>query len=55
MSRKGEYEKRLDDMWRIYLSGNMRQLFPYKDQIKYIKEANLQVLRSKTTGKHKIV
>lgn len=54
MQNKAEYEKRLDNMWSIYLSGNMQQLFPYKDQIKYIKEANLEVLRSKYTGKHKI-
>lgn len=42
-------------MWRIYLRGNMKQLFIYKDQIKYIKDAGLVVLRSKSTGKHRIV
>ena len=53
--RRWEYEQRLDDMWAIYLKGNMKQLFIYKDQVKYIKDAGLEVLRSKSTGKHKIV
>ena len=55
MQKRWEYEKRLDEMWAIYLKGNLKQLPIYKDQIKYIKEANLEVLRSKSTGKHKIV
>lgn len=54
MQKREEYEKTLDEMWRIYLSGNMKQLFIYKDQVKYIKDAGLEVLRSKSTGKHKI-
>ena len=55
MQHRQDYEKALDEMWAIYLKGNLKQLFIYKDQIKYIKEANLEVLRSKSTGKHKIV
>ena len=55
MQKRQDYEKRLDDMWAIYLKGNLKQLPIYKDQIKYIKAANLEVLRSKSTGKHKIV
>lgn len=54
MRRREEYEKTLDEMWAIYLKGNMKQLFIYKDQVKYIKDAGLEVLRSKSTGKHKI-
>lgn len=50
-----EYEKRLDDMWQNYCLGCMMQVVEYKGQVKYIKEAGLEVLRSKSTGKHKIV
>lgn len=55
MQKRAEYEKCLDEMWAIYLRGNLKQLPIYKDQVRYIKEANLEVLRSKSTGKHKIV
>lgn len=55
MCRREEYEKHLDEMWRIYTSGNMQQVFAYRKQIDYIKNAGLKVLRSKSTGKHKIV
>lgn len=55
MCRREEFEKNLDDMWRIYTSGNLKQVFEYRKQIESIKAAGLQVLRSKSTGKHKIV
>ena len=55
MCRREEFEKHLDEMWRIYTSGNMKQVFEYRKQIEEIKHAGLQVLRSKSTGKHKIV
>ena len=55
MCRREEFEKNLDEMWRIYTSGNMKQVFEYRKQIETIKRAGLQVLRSKSTGKHKIV
>lgn len=55
MCRRQEFEQRLDDMWRIYKSGNMQQVFAYKQQIADIKAAGLEVLRSKSTGKHRIV
>lgn len=55
MCRRPEFEKRLDDMWRIYKNGNMQQVFAYKQQIADIKAAGLIVQRSKTTGKHRIV
>ena len=54
MCRRQEFEHHLDEMWRIYLSGNMKQLFAYKEQVKSIKDVGLEVLRSKSTGKHKI-
>lgn len=55
MCRRQEFEQRLDDMWKIYLSGNMKQVVAYKQQIKDIKDAGLIVQRSKSTGKHRIV
>ena len=55
MHRREEYEKNLDEMWRVYTSGYLHQVVEYKKQVKYIKDAGLEVLRSKSTGKHKIV
>lgn len=55
MLRRPEFEKRLDDMWRIYKSGNMQQVFEYRKQVQTIKDAGLVVMRSKSAGKHKIV
>lgn len=55
MRRREEYEKVLDDMWQNYCRGCMMQVVDYKGQVKYIKDAGLEVLRSKSTGKHKIV
>lgn len=54
MHRREEYEKRLDDIWENYCRGCLMQVVDYKSQVKYIKEAGLEVLRSKSTGKHKI-
>ena len=50
-----EYERHLDEMWAIYRSGNMNQVYAYKQQVQYIKDAGFVVKRSKSTGKHKIV
>ena len=50
-----KYEQYLDEMWAIYRSGNMNQVYAYKQQIQYIKDAGFVVKRSKSTGKHKIV
>lgn len=55
MCNREKYEQNLDEMWRIYTSGNMKQVFEYRKQIETIKGVGLQVLRSKSTGKHKIV
>lgn len=55
MLRREEFERNLDEMWSIYRRGNMNQVFEYRKQIETIKSAGLQVLRSKSTGKHKIV
>lgn len=55
MFNREKYEQHLDEMWRIYTSGNMKQVFEYRKQIDSIKSAGLKVLRSKSTGKHKIV
>ena len=53
--RRKEFEQRLDDMWRIYTMGNLKQVVAYKQQVKDIKDAGLIVQRSKSTGKHRIV
>lgn len=55
MCNREKYEQNLDEMWRIFTRGNMNQVFEYRKQIENIKSAGLQVLRSKSTGKHKIV
>lgn len=55
MANRQKFEQNLDEMWRIYKSGNMQQVVEYKKQIQTIKDAGLVVLRSKSTGKHKIV
>lgn len=53
--RRKEFEQRLDDMWRVYTSGNLQQVVAYKQQVKMIKDAGLIVQRSKSTGKHRII
>ena len=55
MCNREKYEQHLDEMWRIFKSGNMNQVFEYRKQVATIKEAGLVVKRHKTTGKHKIV
>lgn len=55
MCRRQEFEHNLDEMWRIYRSGNMQQVFEYRKQVDTIKRAGLVVKRHKETGKHKIV
>lgn len=54
-TRRAEYEQRLDAMWSNYTRGNLQQVFAYRRQVDDIKAAGLQVLRHKTTAKHKIV
>lgn len=53
--RRKEFEQTLDEMWRIYGTGNLQQVVAYKEQVKVIKDAGLIVQRSKSTGKHRIV
>lgn len=52
--RKEEYEKKLNDMWRIYQSGTVMQIGEYNKQLEMIKSAGLKVLRN-SAGKHKVV
>lgn len=54
MCRRQEFEENLDKMWQTYRSGYLQQVVEYKKQVQDIKDAGLVVLRSKTTGKHKI-
>lgn len=55
MCSREKFEKNLDDMWRIYTSGNLQLVVEYKKQVQSIKNAGLVVQRSKSTGKHRIV
>lgn len=52
--RKTEFEKNLDEMWRIYSSGVTGQIINYNKGIDQIKDAGLKVFRN-SAGKHKIV
>lgn len=54
MCRRQEFEENLDKMWQTYRNGYLPQVVEYKKQVQDIKDAGLVVLRSKTTGKHKI-
>lgn len=54
MLHRQEFEQRLDDMWRVCCYG-LSEVMAYKQQVQTIKSAGLVVMRSKTTGKHKIV
>lgn len=52
--KKGEYEKKLNGMWKNYLSGNPSQITNYNEQISIIKSSGYKVLRN-SKGEHKIV
>ena len=53
-SKKDEYEKRLNNMWKNYLSGNPSQIETYNEQISIIKSSGYKVFRN-SKGEHKIV
>ena len=53
-SKKDEYEKRLNDMWGNYLSGNPSQILSYNKQLLIIKKSGYKVFRN-SRGEHKIV
>lgn len=52
--QRQKFEERLDEMWRIYSTGNTRQIVEYQKQIEDIKSCGLKILRN-SAGKHKIV
>lgn len=52
--RKTEFEKNLDEMWKIYSSGMTEQIINYNKGVSQIKDAGLKVFRN-SAGKHKIV
>lgn len=54
MTKRSEFEKNLDDMWKIYIGGNPAQITEYNKGVQNIKEAGLKVLRN-SAGKHKII
>ena len=53
MFDRKKYEQNLDEMWRIYLHGNQKQIVEYEKGVNNIKNAGLRVLRN-SSGKHKI-
>lgn len=53
-SKRQKIEELLDKMWRIYSTGNTRQIVEYQKQVDDIKSCGLKVLRN-SAGKHKIV
>lgn len=52
--RKIEFEKNLDEMWKIYNSGVTKQIINYNKGINQIKKTGLKVFRN-SVGKHKII
>lgn len=54
LSQKEEYEKNLNNMWKIYQAGVVMQIGEYKKQLQKIKSTGLKVLRN-SAGNHKIV
>lgn len=52
--QRENFEQHLDEMWRIYSTGNVRQIVEYQKQVDDIKSCGLKVLRN-SAGKHKIV
>lgn len=53
MFDRKKYEQNIDEIWRIYLSGNPKQITEYQKGVDNIKSAGLRVLRN-SSGKHKI-
>lgn len=52
--RKREFEENLDEMWSIYMKGNLRQITNYQSQLDHLKSLGFKILRN-SAGKHKIV
>ena len=54
VARKIDFEKNLDEMWKIYNSGVTKQIINYNKGIDEIKKTGLKVFRN-SVGKHKII
>lgn len=52
--RKKEFEENLNEMWKIYMSGNFAQIAEYQKGVDQIKEVGLKVMRN-SAGEHKII
>ena len=52
--RRKEYEKHLNEMWRIYSTGNVKQIVEYNKQVEEIKSYGYKVMRN-DAGIHKLV
>ena len=52
--RKKTFEKNLDDMWKVYIKGNTKQIVEYNKQKETIKRAGFKIFRN-SQGIHKII
>ena len=52
--RRKEYEDHLNEMWRIYSTGNVKQIVEYNKQVEEIKSCGYKVMRN-NAGIHKLV
>lgn len=52
--RKKEFEGHLNEMWRIYLTGNVSQIVEYNKQVQSIKQYGYKVMRN-SAGNHKLI
>ena len=52
--RKKEFEEHLNEMWRIYSTGNVSQIVEYNKQVQSIKQYGYKVMRN-NAGNHKLI
>lgn len=52
--KKKEYEDHLNEMWRIYSTGNVSQIVEYNKQVQSIKQYGYKVMRN-SAGDHKLI
>lgn len=52
--QKKEFEEHLNEMWRIYSTGNISQIVEYNKQVESIKQCGYKVMRN-SEGNHKLI
>lgn len=52
--RKKEFEEHLNEMWRIYSTGNISQIVEYNKQVESIKQCGYKIMRN-SEGNHKLI